>query len=917
MKERLLRILNIKASESKYVFDLLSIQLFIGIANSLLNIVAFTLFIHHFPASTIAYAYITISILLSVLNLGYEKLEKKLSPLHLLRWIIVGSSVVLAFFWTGFLTIDEGVMIFSLLVLSTLFYMITGYAYWGLVSLLFNVRESKRVFSIVGSGDVPAKLIGYAAAPLLIPVIGLQNLLLLSIGALVTGLLLVNKLILKKRWERISNRSHEAHHNHHHSAHKETIIEFFLKHRLIFVISLLSIISYNVFNLVDYTFLTQIKAKSQNLSTLATYIAIFFAAGRLITLFLKLVFTSRVIEGLGVIPCLLITPLTLAAFTTLFLFFHEGNSVLFIFGIMAILTEVLRSAMQEPVFFILFQPLNEHHRLKGHIIAKGYMLAPSLLIVGSSLVLINYFNLHLSINGTILILLANLALWVAVIFYIRRAYARALHNSITRGIYTGEMINIADQSTINILLEKIDKGSIAEKVYALRLLEKSNYNAIDALLEKELQSPGAEMRQYALLRLQKRETVRQASLAEMVEKETNETVKVHAINMLCSMDRHYLRSFSESLSTLEPAVRKNVIVHMLNQEEFDYLYRAGQEINNLVHSEEPRERELALDIIGELKNIKFTEAIAALINDEDTAVKRAAMAVACKLRSHDLLPSVLQRLRNPTEKFIALQGLFLYGDRLFTDIKKLPGEELETLKPDLIKTAAKIKGPMATSYLLECLREGGALKERLIHFLWAKTYQAESVESIHQFEALLADYLRNGLQKIAYHLSTPKMLDSELLQSSIGNEIWNDLTTSLKLCSMIYPKKEIARVIELAESREREKLFNAMEMLEMVLPKKTARQINVLFDYLLDPADSKQKGLQTTNEAFLNTIVKGEGYHFSHWTKAICLFITYKNNQPHLLKQLITTPEKGESVVLAETREYVTTGIQQSHHVNY
>src|SRR5204862_5576376 len=103
MKDRIFNILNLKVSESKFVFDLLSIQLFIGIANSLINIVSFTFFIHHFEVSNIAWAYVVIAVLLAVINVGYEKLEKKLSPLHLLKWVIGGSAVILLLFWTGLL----------------------------------------------------------------------------------------------------------------------------------------------------------------------------------------------------------------------------------------------------------------------------------------------------------------------------------------------------------------------------------------------------------------------------------------------------------------------------------------------------------------------------------------------------------------------------------------------------------------------------------------------------------------------------------------------------------------------------------------------------------------------------------------------------------------------------------------------
>ena len=434
MKERIFRILNLKVSESKYVFDLLGIQLFIGIANSFINIVSLTLFIHYFSAKSIAWAFVAVALVLTVLTLGYEKLEKQLSPLHLLRWVIVGSCCVLAAFWLGLLTLDKSVMIFSLLVLSTLFYMVTGYAYWGLVSLLFNIRESRRVFSIVGSGDIPAKLIGYSFAPLLVPLIGLENLLLFSLLSFIVGLILLNHLIHKKRWERILHRAHVKHHHPVHNDKKDSLIGFFFQHKLIFIISLLSLLSYNVFNLIDFTFVTQIKAKVQSISTLSTYIAVFFAVGRLVAFVLKIVFTSRVIERLGVVNCLLITPIVLAASSAFIIFFSTTGNILYIVGLMAMVTEVLRSAMQEPVFFILFQPLNEHLRLRGHIIAKGYMLAPSLFIVGASLVLIQYFNIEISINLTINILLANLIIWVGIIYFIRGAYFKALHQSIARGV---------------------------------------------------------------------------------------------------------------------------------------------------------------------------------------------------------------------------------------------------------------------------------------------------------------------------------------------------------------------------------------------------------------------------------------------------------------------------------------------------
>ena len=150
MKERVYRVLNIKISESSQVFDLLTVQFFIGLANALINIIAFALFIYNFPIHYLPDVYLVVAVLLFLANMIYEKLEHRYSPLHMVRFVIAFAMVLLFLLWIGLSYFDKHTFIFMLLVASVLIYMVTGYAFWGLVSLLFNVRESRRVFSIVG-----------------------------------------------------------------------------------------------------------------------------------------------------------------------------------------------------------------------------------------------------------------------------------------------------------------------------------------------------------------------------------------------------------------------------------------------------------------------------------------------------------------------------------------------------------------------------------------------------------------------------------------------------------------------------------------------------------------------------------------------------------------------------------------------
>src|SRR6476620_7664799 len=94
MRELIFSILNIRISESKYVFDLLKVQFFIGLSNALINIVAFTLFIHTFAITGLAYAFLGIAFFLLLINLMYEKLEQRFTPIQLLRFILIASLLV-------------------------------------------------------------------------------------------------------------------------------------------------------------------------------------------------------------------------------------------------------------------------------------------------------------------------------------------------------------------------------------------------------------------------------------------------------------------------------------------------------------------------------------------------------------------------------------------------------------------------------------------------------------------------------------------------------------------------------------------------------------------------------------------------------------------------------------------------------
>ncbi len=870
-------------------------------SNAYTSILAFTLFINKLKIEELPAAYMVIAGALLVLNLLYEKLEHRYSPLQLLKYIITGSLLVFFLLWLGLMYGDAHVFIFMLLIWSTLFYMVSGYAFWGLVSLLFNVRESRRVFSVIGAGDIPAKLVGYLSTPLLIGLFGLINLVWFAILTLVIGLYIFHRVIKKEQWDTIRNRSHHEHAEAMHITRKD-LLSFFFKNELIFTISLLSILSYNVYLLVDFTFLSQVKHKFENVSSLAFFIAAFFAVGRFIAVILKLVFTSRVIERLGLISCLFITPLILLLMCAGFLLTGgNANLNIYMFGIMAMLTEVLRSAMQEPVFFILFQPLKEKLRLKGHIISKGYMLPFSLITVGGTLYALFRSNVEVTITLTVQILLVNIITWAFIIFLIRKAYIATLHASIRKGIFSSDDIYMYDEITIGILLHKISNGEPSESIYALKLLENAGYDKIDELLQNQLQFGDPVVGLYVLERMVFRNVIDLPTLRNTYDTATNESLKLKIFEVLCGYYPAFLGEQSARSASLEDEYKKTLLIQLLNQEEFSLLRKATREMQQLMASSQPEKRIFALGIISAMRHIRFTHELSSLFNDPDAMVRRQAVLTACRLRAEALLPQVLMMLDDPTQRYLAIKALQLYGDDLFVDWPN-PSQKHHGY---FITIAGKIKGLNATGFLLKMLQQQASEQGRIIHALWTREFDRPVADQKKTLKALMGRFLEKGLEKMGYYHRVGGGGEHQVIRRALYHEVRNDLLTVLKICSLVYQNREVDRLIELIRSQNRNKIFNAMEMIDVVLPKRVVRSLNQMFDFVIDPLHSRRQANGLSGSRLYSQVLFSEEGRFDAWTRAICMFTLWKHHDLDLVLKLKAEKMPSGSLILEETKGFI------------
>ena len=165
MKERFLRILNIKPEEAKLAFSLWVLIAINTLVLELSDVVATAGFVSNLGVDKVPWLWIVTTLLTIFAAGGYLMVIDRFSRLHLVTWLLVGLAMfylilefLFAFHAPDWLTYP------ILYLLADQQYMIMPLAFWALASDVYAVTESKRVFPFIASGAVIGGLAGNGIA---------------------------------------------------------------------------------------------------------------------------------------------------------------------------------------------------------------------------------------------------------------------------------------------------------------------------------------------------------------------------------------------------------------------------------------------------------------------------------------------------------------------------------------------------------------------------------------------------------------------------------------------------------------------------------------------------------------------------------------------------------------------------------
>lgn len=265
-------------------------------------------------------------------------------------------------------------------------YLLTNLEFWGVSAVVFDVRQSKRLFGIISAGDMPAKALGAVLAIFIHSNADLPWLLATAFGAYLLALLALQATlgshVLEAAPARRRARQQEV---------APGLRRWFGDSRLVQTMCLSLLALAAVTTGIEYLFFVNVKHRFHDEAAIMRYVGTVLVSTYLLAMLFKLLLSQHTLDRLGVRWVLLALPVALLLGLGLYGGLNRADieaTLLYFCGLYLGL-EVLRRAVFDPVFLLLFQPLSVPERLQAHTLAKG-LYEPLGMALGGALL----FALH-------------------------------------------------------------------------------------------------------------------------------------------------------------------------------------------------------------------------------------------------------------------------------------------------------------------------------------------------------------------------------------------------------------------------------------------------------------------------------------------------------------------------------------------
>lgn len=856
---RLFRYFNLHHDEQQRVALMFGVGFFVGVFLTAYTVAAESLFLSKLGSRlNEAFLYAGLFGILATLIFSWLQNVIKFSWLVTLTVLsIICISAALHYSYHSDL-FDHDFILFLLYCFTGPFTALLLLCYWGIFGRLFNFRQSKRIIGWIDTGQLIAIIATNFLIPLLSSVFPVfsdtSNFLFISIGGILIALGLI--YVIFYRYTLLKNDPGEFEK----SVLNETRFTQIFKDRYVLLLAVFLIISMCTLMFSQYSFQTVINKQYPNQKDLANFLGYFNGTTYMLSMLMQTFVNNKIISNYGIRLTLMFVP----AVTGLFAFvaiaapsgvgFILGDTeaqflYLFLFiALMRLFNNMLRDSLENPVYKLLFIPLDDRMRfgiqakVEGVISESGRFIAGLCLFAFS---MIPFFE----VEWVVMLALVLCVLYIIVSNKLYGGYRHKIRQKLETAGLHDQRLDIGYFHLITRLEKNLAKRQRSSAIFSYRLLEKINPSKVGRWLNYLMRNSVEDTRDFAQGRM----------------------------NELKSL------SVSESyVVKVKPHIEGKKV---LNRGELELLFSKGGDITRariqkLARSPEIRDRQYAAELSLHSSSEESLTFLIELLTDTEEKVRRTAIISAIKKNNGEVIYALIDNLSHATFSNQAMNALILIGEKTLPYLENAfyrTGQLTQTMLR-IVQIMGRIRGHRAQELLWNKIDyHDKVIVSQVLSSMGESGFKAgvSQVSRIkHAIESDIAD--------ISWNLSALQEVDNSLqtqtLRQALQMEIQNDTEHIYMLLAMLYDTGSIQLVKEIIEGGTSEGTTYAIELLDVFL----SDQLKVRVIPVIDDLSATEKinrlevfypRVKLDEKLVLKFLINRDFTQTNRWTKACVIHL--------------------------------------------
>jgi len=839
------------------------------------QLVSRSLFLSSLPPTDIPYKYILPPVALMLATGLYARIASRFRRDRL----IVGTCAAMLAIVVGFrlvLASPGGHSFAALCALFVAFDVIGDLAalqFWTFAGDIFNPREARRLFGLIGGGSTVANLIFGLALSSTANLVRPENLTFLMMGGLVVCAACAGSLGRRHRDE-LDELTCEAQS----PAAEERGWRALTGLRDVFqsplvltmggIVALVALVS----NIADYQLdLALQSAFGGDGQGMVAFLGQFRFWAGLGAGALQFFLAGRLMERFGVAPVLLMLPLAMALGSGAILL---TGGVLWAAAAPRACDVVLKYTVNDAALNLLYLPVGPRLRARAKAVLDGIVRPPLVTALGIAFLAVgpSYSVVHWAWP-----VLGLVAVWLVLVRRASRQYVTALSDSVQyrRLDLDRATVDLSDEGSHRVIAASLSAPDPMRVVHALSLLSRIPGDWLDAVVGLLGHADGR-VRALALDYLAREGDERVAGRAVASLDDPVEEVRAAAAVCLCALQGQ------DSLARVQPLlddpstrVRGAAVVGLIRHAGLDGVLLAGERLKVMFTHPDAAARVEAARILEDLRAPTFYHPLVELLADDEMDVQLAALHAAAHLEAPPLLPALLPLLGPRATRSAAARAV---GRTLARDpAPAAPHLADASLPPavrvELVRTLGRVRSAAAAALVRPLVTAGdddlrGASREALLSL--RDRGVAPGLDRADLLAALRHEVTSAG-QLVARQGRVAAWGDSLLLADALARRVRAARRRLVALLDLLHPEVAYRWVCEGLEATEARRRAAALELLDNVVERNLRAELLPLLSDEGRPADDDASPLPGDSEARQHLLAELAASG-DHWVRACALY---------------------------------------------